>query len=661
MFTKKQRWRRVRVLRSNSAGSFSSTDSGSSDSSSGSMSSSISGGGSSRSSSSRSSNNSGGGGEGDTREGFFPAIADRSRMADTAAAEAAAAAIATATTSSTAVPEDTNDSMPQPPSPPPRPPPRQRAPPAPPHGRDPGGLDPQDVKNDEDAKTGAGPTSTPRSPADQQPHQLEQQQQYQQHPQQHPNNLCGGGGGGGGGGGNAILPNHNRHPLDVWRISVLNALKFLFFFEAGGGNDDGRMHAHRHHGRGFGGEVGGNRERAATEGCHPLAAVSAARPRRPSEPASLSAARGRVRFSHQVRVILVASRMEMSSVKADVWWGDKDYCDFRRAYLSAAREKKTVDRSAEFQRRPVGDVRTPPGHGGSSGDEELPPHKDPPATPPPATASSTASCDVESDDGDSRARKPPPGLPRPLPPAGATYPSRACGGGAGGRRGDNNGGEAEGVDADRRAALDLDKLGAKAGAPTVRPVPPTPPPAAGATAGVAAEAEPAPVSDGGAAPTPAVFEGDNNSKSKQAVAATAEAAAAVVLTVPVPTAPCATSASALGREGGFEPARNQDPSTDVAVVARGFPWRAAGTGSRAEAVALAAAEAAARRSPGSSMVGAARASSRAFGGGVRWKRPSGEPKVVLEMGRDLRVDPRTGGRVPLTFLGERPIRRVASV
>lgn len=175
-----------------------------------------------------------------------------------------------------------------------------------------------------DAKTGAGPTSTSPTPfpADHQPQQHEQQQQHHHH-HHHPGNLCGGGG-------NAVAPNHNRHSLDAWRTSALNVLKFLFFFDNGAGNHDGRTHHHHHHrhGRGFGGGGGGNRDRAATEGCHPLAAVSAARPRRPSEPASLSA-RGRVRFSHQIKVILVASRVEMSSMKADVWWGEKDYCDFR--------------------------------------------------------------------------------------------------------------------------------------------------------------------------------------------------------------------------------------------------------------------------------------------------------------------------------------------
>lgn len=36
-----------------------------------------------------------------------------------------------------------------------------------------------------------------------------------------------------------------------------------------------------------------------------------------------------MRFHNQIKVVLVASRGEMSSVKADVWWGEKDYHNFR--------------------------------------------------------------------------------------------------------------------------------------------------------------------------------------------------------------------------------------------------------------------------------------------------------------------------------------------
>lgn len=124
---------------------------------------------------------------------------------------------------------------------------------------------------------------------------------------------------------------HHRHPLDAWRISALNLVKFLFFFD-NSGNEDG--HAHHHRGGGFGRWGGGvGRDRAATEGFQSFAAADAARPRRPSEPACRPPPppppRARVRFSHQIRVILVASRVELSSVKADVWWGEEDYCNFR--------------------------------------------------------------------------------------------------------------------------------------------------------------------------------------------------------------------------------------------------------------------------------------------------------------------------------------------
>ena len=317
MLTKKQRWRRVRVLRSNSTGSFSSTDSSSGTSSGGSNSSSNSGSGSGSIS----------GRDGDTREGFFPASTDRS-MASTSTTTTTASTdrsmASTSTTAAAAAPEGTIDGATPTPPPPPLPPPQQRAPPAPPHeaaaaarGLDRNNAD-EHERDAKDAKTVADPSST--SPTPSPPGGRPQQREHQQPRQQHPNNACGAG--------NAA-PNH-RHPLEAWKISALNVLKFLFFFDNNGGHDDGRTH-HHHHGRGFGGGGGGggaSRDRAATEGCHPLTAVSSARPRRPSEPAVLPP-RSRVRFSHQIRVILVASRVEMSSVKADVWWGEKDYCDFR--------------------------------------------------------------------------------------------------------------------------------------------------------------------------------------------------------------------------------------------------------------------------------------------------------------------------------------------
>lgn len=38
---------------------------------------------------------------------------------------------------------------------------------------------------------------------------------------------------------------------------------------------------------------------------------------------------GRVHFNHQVRVVLVPSRTELKTLKADIWWGDEDYFSFR--------------------------------------------------------------------------------------------------------------------------------------------------------------------------------------------------------------------------------------------------------------------------------------------------------------------------------------------
>lgn len=115
----------------------------------------------------------------------------------------------------------------------------------------------------------------------------------------------------------------------------MNLLRLLFLFDAGGGAEDGRARQHHHNGGGggwggWGVDVGG-RNRAATEDCRAAVGSAAARSRSPSEPACRppSPPKARVRFSHQIRVILVASRNEMSAVKADVWWTEKDYCDFR--------------------------------------------------------------------------------------------------------------------------------------------------------------------------------------------------------------------------------------------------------------------------------------------------------------------------------------------
>lgn len=79
---------------------------------------------------------------------------------------------------------------------------------------------------------------------------------------------------------------------------------------------------------------------AETEGCRASATIRSRRcssvedfrssPPRLTPPPPPSP-RGRVRFHHQIKVVLVASRGEMSSVKDDVWWGERDYYDFRCA------------------------------------------------------------------------------------------------------------------------------------------------------------------------------------------------------------------------------------------------------------------------------------------------------------------------------------------
>lgn len=124
----------------------------------------------------------------------------------------------------------------------------------------------------------------------------------------------------------------------------------------------------------------------------------------------------------------------------------------------------------------------------------------------------------------------------------------------------------------------------------------------------------------------------------------------------------------------FGPAKKVNTPLDVAVVARGFPWRAAGT--RAEAAAAAAAGAGAKRSPGNPVAAASRAASLASphfggseiggggrgGGGTRGVRTRNEAMMVaLETGKDTRIGFQTKKRLPSPFLGKARIRRVASL
>lgn len=95
-----------------------------------------------------------------------------------------------------------------------------------------------------------------------------------------------------------------------------------------------------------------------------------------------------------------------------------------------------------------------------------------------------------------------------------------------------------------------------------------------------------------------------------------------------------------------------DIAPDIASIARGFPWR--GAGSRGDA---------AMRSPGSSAVGPARAKALVCpraAADMRREMRRETPVPILEKGRDPRIDPQTGARMPLPFLGSAPIRRVAS-
>lgn len=117
-----------------------------------------------------------------------------------------------------------------------------------------------------------------------------------------------------------ITPQHSPVAVGGWGISALNTLRFIFFF--GGGGDWEKK-------QGVAAGKGAARARAATEGCQ---VVVHNRPRLRSEPWCLPAPpRARVRFNQRVTIILVATRGELSSVKADVWWGERDYYSFRCA------------------------------------------------------------------------------------------------------------------------------------------------------------------------------------------------------------------------------------------------------------------------------------------------------------------------------------------
>lgn len=94
------------------------------------------------------------------------------------------------------------------------------------------------------------------------------------------------------------------HPIDS--LSIGDSLLQLLGSSAAGGRSSGS---------------------ASTEDTSPVSsdagttAVSAS----PARDAQL----GRVRFNHQVRVVLVPSRKELDHLKGDMWWGEEDYMQFR--------------------------------------------------------------------------------------------------------------------------------------------------------------------------------------------------------------------------------------------------------------------------------------------------------------------------------------------
>ncbi|CAB1117030.1 unnamed protein product [Ectocarpus sp. CCAP 1310/34] len=610
MLTKKQRWRRVRVVRANSNSSNSSNDS-----------------------------TSGGGGGADAcagRDGFdcFPALASSSPLINSTpsgnnsnggASPPQCRHALDSTTADPARPEGSSDSKtlrpPQPP--PPLPSPLQEA--TTPH----------------DATSSPGSNRATEAQAAKPPPTFfpggAQEQRGGGH---HHDNLFA-----------AEAAPARSHPLEAWRVSALNLVKFLFFFDASG-IEDGRTRRDAGGFGGWGSGGGGGRDRSATEGCHPFAATpAAARPRRPSEPGcrpppSLPMPKA-VRFSNQIRVVLVASRLELSSMKTDIWWGERDYCDFRRAYFKAAREEKESD----------GEV-TPPSRAGQGtpGQDEF----DRPGSSPVATSPTTAtsaglsssrsgSAVAAHDDDDDLLSKP------------------SCG-----SRGDG------GYDSDCD-----DSGGCSRASQAVLPRPPPPSPEhqthephvelddAGVLVGVkrlsgllddqrvAVAGEWERENDGGGMTPPhAVNEqaGSSAAITSNAVetAVVAESTATVHADVFIPQQPKQAASPERREWPVLAKAAVVTPGTapNVASVARGFPWREAG--SRGDA---------AMRSPGSVAVGPARAEELACpraAAEVRREIRRETQLPILETGRDPRIDPRTGARVPLPFLGSAPIRRVAS-
>ena len=124
---------------------------------------------------------------------------------------------------------------------------------------------------------------------------------------------------------------HHHHHLGAFKAPALNLLNRVQFIGCSGGSKKtGRVRTSKRRQQQLPGDVP-LRERAMLEGSRAkVTAADADRPWRASEPA-LSASRPKLRvtFHQQVEVVLVASREELFSIKADIWWGWEDYLDFR--------------------------------------------------------------------------------------------------------------------------------------------------------------------------------------------------------------------------------------------------------------------------------------------------------------------------------------------
>ncbi|CAM9322802.1 unnamed protein product [Pylaiella littoralis] len=66
----------------------------------------------------------------------------------------------------------------------------------------------------------------------------------------------------------------------------------------------------------------------------------------------------RVRFNHQVRVILVPCVRELQDLSAQLWWGEDDYLNFRREYILAVRSEAEDAHKRHWRPYPRGATAT---------------------------------------------------------------------------------------------------------------------------------------------------------------------------------------------------------------------------------------------------------------------------------------------------------------